>query len=86
MRTTPVPWRRVAVGICAVALVTTGAIVAIRSDGFTAVDATAPRATRWLVNQADGWVMLADGFSGTALARLQVENEGQEIEVLTAAY
>jgi hypothetical protein len=67
--------------MCAVALATTGAVVAIRSDGFTAIDATTPRATRWFVNQADGWVMLADGFSGTALARLQVDNDGQQIEL-----
>jgi hypothetical protein len=81
MRTNPVPWRRVAVGLLAAALATTGTIVAIRSDGFTAIDATTPRATRWFVNQASGWVMLADGFSGTALARLQVDNVGQEIEI-----
>ncbi len=65
-----VSWRRAVVAVVVVALALGGTIVALRSDGFSAVDATVPRATRWFVHQASGRVVLADGFSGRALARL----------------
>ncbi len=63
----------------------TGVIVAFRADGFAALDATVPRATRWFVDQSNGRVVLADGFSGRALARLDTADNGQVLEVAQSA-
>jgi len=76
-----VPWQRVLSVLAIVAVGLTGAIVAFRADGFAAIDATVPRATRWFVDQASGRVVLADGFSGRGLARLDAAGEGRELEV-----
>jgi hypothetical protein len=73
---TGVSWRRVIVALVAVAVGLGGTFVALRADGFAATDATVPRATRWFVHQATNRVVLADGFSGTTLARLDPEEPG----------
>jgi Bacterial Ig domain len=71
--------------VTAVVIGLTGVIVAVRADGFAAFDATVPRATRWFVDQANGRVVLADGFSGRALARLNTSADGQVLEVAQSA-
>ena len=71
--------------LVAVVLGLTGLIVAVRADGFSALDATVPRATRWFVDQSNGRVVLADGFSGRALARLDTSDSGQVLEVAQSA-
>jgi hypothetical protein len=80
-----VPWRRAIAVLAAVAALLTGLVVVLRADGFTPIDATVPRATRWFVHQASGRVMLADGFSGRALARLDVGDAGDVLEVAQGA-
>jgi large repetitive protein len=80
-----VPWRRVVAILVAVAALLTGLVVVLRADGFTSIDATVPRATRWFVHQATGRVVLADGFSGRALARLDVGAAGDVLEVAQGA-
>ena len=85
MKTAAVPWQRVLAALAAVAVTLTGVIVAFRADGFQALDATVPRATRWFVDQASGRVVLADGFSGRALARLDTSDDGQVLEVAQSA-
>jgi hypothetical protein len=70
-----VPWRRVVVAVAAVAVVLGGVLVALRADGYPAIDATVPRATRWFVDSATGFVVLADGFSGETLARLDIPGD-----------
>jgi hypothetical protein len=66
-----VPWRRALAVLLAVALLAGGVVVALRADGFRAVDATVPRATRWFVDRGTDLVVLADGFSGRTIARLE---------------
>ena len=85
MKTGAVSWQRVLTVLVAVAVALTGVIVAIRADGFQALDATVPRATRWFVDQSNGRVVLADGFSGRALARLDTVDDGQVLEVAQSA-
>ena len=85
VKTAAVPWQRVLAALAAVAVTLTGVIVAFRADGFQALDATVPRATRWFVDQASGRVVLADGFSGRALARLDTSDDGQVLEVAQSA-
>ena len=75
------PWQRVLSVLAVVAVGLAGIIVAFRADGFAALDATVPRATRWFVDQASGRVVLADGFSGRGLARIDAAPDGQELEV-----
>ncbi len=76
-----VPWRRAWALIAAVAVGLTGVIVALRADGFPPVDATVPRATRWFVDRTSGRIVLADGFSGHALARLDTASDGDVLEL-----
>jgi hypothetical protein len=73
---TGVSWRRTIVALITVAVGLGGTIVAFRADGFSATDATVPRATRWFVHQATNRVVLADGFSGKTLARINTEEAG----------
>ena len=80
-----VPWRRAIAVLAAVAATLTGLVVVFRADGFTPIDATVPRATRWFVHQATGRIVLADGFSGRALARLDVGDAGDVLEVVQSA-
>ncbi|HUF97162.1 MAG TPA: Ig-like domain-containing protein [Ilumatobacter sp.] len=76
-----IPWRRAFAGILAAIVVCVGVVVVLRADGFSAVDATAPRATRWFVDPASGRIALADGFSGRTLARIDVGPDGSVLEV-----
>ncbi len=85
MKSQGVPWQRVLSVMTAVMIGLTGVIVAVRADGFAAIDATVPRATRWFVDQTNGRVVLADGFSGKALARLNTTGDGQVLEVAQSA-
>lgn len=80
-----VPWRRAVAVLAGVAIVLGGIVLVLRSDGFSSVDATVPRATRWFVDQTRGRVVLADGFSGRALARLDVGDDGAVIDVVQGA-
>jgi len=85
MRTDGVPFRRVALGLGLIALAVSGILVALRSDGFQATEATVPRATRWFVNALTDQVVLADGFSGRPLARLATGAGTSRVEVYQSA-
>ena len=52
MKSQAVPWQRVLPVLVVVAVGLAGIVVAFRADGFAALDATVPRATRWFVDQA----------------------------------
>ncbi|MEJ7801737.1 MAG: hypothetical protein WKF60_14540, partial [Ilumatobacter sp.] len=80
-----VPWQRVLTALVAVVVALTGVVVAFRADGFPAVDATVPRATRWFVDQVNDRIVLADGFSGRALARLDPAAAGEVLEIAQSA-
>ncbi len=80
-----VSWRRAVLGLGAVAVGVVATVAAVRSDGFTAVEATVPRATRWFVDRANGWVLLADGYSGAALARVAIGEPGDVLDVAQSA-
>ena len=85
MNAQAVPWRR-AVAIVAVSAAALTAVVAVvRSDGLPAIDASATRATRWFVHQATGRVVLADGYGGQALVRLDAAADGSPITVAEGA-
>ncbi|MEL6890798.1 MAG: Ig-like domain-containing protein, partial [Actinomycetota bacterium] len=74
-----VPWRRV-LGLVAVVALGLGAlVVAFRSDGLPAVDASSSQATRWFVHQPTNRVVLVDGFGGRALASLDAGEAGDEL-------
>jgi hypothetical protein len=79
---TGVPWRRVALVFAAVALAVSGVFVAFRADGFDAVDATVPRATRWFVDDQINALVLVDGFAGKLLAKVPLESNSNQFEVV----
>jgi hypothetical protein len=81
---TGVSWRRALVALATVALALGGTIVAVRGDGFSAINASVPRATRWFVNQARE-VVLADGFSGRTLARLNTGDDDGRLQIVQTA-
>jgi hypothetical protein len=80
-----VPWRRTATVVLATVLAVAAVVVVVRSDGLPAVDATTSRATRWFVHQATGRVVLADGYAGTALARLDGVADGAPLSIAEGA-
>ncbi|HTH05919.1 MAG TPA: hypothetical protein VL916_08615, partial [Ilumatobacteraceae bacterium] len=82
---TGVPWRRAILAVVAAVLVLTGVVVAVRADGYPAIDATAPRATRWFVDEANGRAVLADGFSGKTLARINLPGDRNSLEIAQSA-
>ena len=82
---TGVPWRRVALVFAAVALAVSGVFVAFRADGFDAVDATVPRATRWFVDDQINALVLVDGFAGKLLAKVPLESDSNQLEVVQGA-
>ncbi|HEX4981788.1 MAG TPA: Ig-like domain-containing protein, partial [Ilumatobacteraceae bacterium] len=85
MNAQAVPWRR-AVAIVAVSASALTAVVAVvSSDGLPAIDASATRATRWFVHRATGRVVLADGYSGQALVRLDAAADGSPLAVAEGA-
>ncbi len=63
----------------------TAVVAVVRSDGLPAIDASATRATRWFVHQATGRVVLADGYGGQALVRLDAAADGSPISVAEGA-
>lgn len=80
-----VPWRRAWVVLAVVAVAVSGVVVAVRADGFAAVDATVPRATRWFLHEPTGRAVLVDGFVGRSLARIEVAEEGEVLQVVQSA-
>jgi hypothetical protein len=80
-----VPWRRAILAIVAAVLALTGVVVALRADGYPAIDATAPRATRWFVDETNGRAVLADGFSGQTLARINLPGERTSLRIAQSA-
>ena len=71
--------------LAAVAAVLATVVVVVRADGFEAVDATAPRATRWFVDRTLDQIVLVDGFAGRPLARLAADVAGPSLEVAQSA-
>ena len=80
-----VPWRRVALLVAAVTTALAGLFVVLRTDGYPAIDATVARATRWFVDETAGVAVLADGFSGQTLVRLQVPGEPAGLSIAQSA-
>ena len=62
--------------VVAAVLALTGVVVALRADGYPAIDATAPRATRWFVDDANGRAVLAEWTSAHSYA-VRVQNLAQ---------
>ncbi len=58
-----------------------GLVVVLRSDGLPAVNAASSRATRWVVHEPTGRVVLVDGFGGRALASLDLDAAGDDLFV-----
>lgn len=80
-----VPWRRVWVVVVAVAVAVAGVVVVVRADGFAAVDATVPRATRWFLHEPTGRAVLVDGFAGKSLARIEASEDGDVLQLVQSA-
>ncbi len=76
-----VPWRRSITILLVTAFVAAAVVAIARSDGFPATDALAARATRWFVHRPSGRVVLADGYDGVGLARLELESPGAPVSV-----
>ena len=76
-----VTWRQVVSAVVAVGLALSGLVIVLRSDGLPAVNAASSRATRWVVHEPSGRVVLVDGFGGRALASLDLNAAGDELIV-----
>ena len=85
MNAQAVPWRRAVAIVAVTAAALTAVVAVVRSDGLPAIDASATRATRWFVHRATGRVVLADGYGGRALARLDAAADGSPLEVAEGA-
>ena len=66
-------------------LALTGVVVALRADGYPAIDATTPRATRWFIDKTNGRAVLADGFSGQTLARINLPGDRTLLSIAQSA-
>ena len=80
-----VPWRRAVAIVAVTAAALTAVVAVVRSDGLPAIDASATRATRWFVHRATGRVVLADGYGGRALARLDAAADGSPLAIAEGA-
>ena len=76
-----VTWRQAVAAVVAVGLALAGLVTVLRSDGLPAVNAASSRATRWVVHEPTGRVVLVDGFGGRALASLDLSAAGDELFV-----
>ena len=76
-----VTWRQAIASVVAVGLALTGLVLVLRSDGLPAVNAASSRATRWVVHEPSGRVVLVDGFGGRALASLNLDAPGDQLFV-----
>ena len=80
-----VTWRQAVGSVVAMALVLAGLVLVLRADGLPAVDAASSRATRWVVHEGSGRVVLVDGFGGRPLASLDLDAQGNDVFVAEAA-
>ncbi|MFK7918992.1 MAG: Ig-like domain-containing protein [Ilumatobacter sp.] len=80
-----VTWKQAVASVVAVGLALAGMVLVLRSDGLPAVDAASSRATRWVVHEESGRVVLVDGFGGRALASLDLGATGDEFFVVEGA-
>jgi hypothetical protein len=76
-----VTWRQTVAAVVAVALGLAGLVFVLRSEGLPALDAASSRATRWVVHEPSGRVVLVDGFGGRALASLDLNAQGSNLFV-----
>ncbi len=74
-----VTWRQAVAAVVAVGLALAGLVIVLRSDGLPAVNAASSRATRWVVHEPTGRVVLVDGFGGRALASLELDAVGDGV-------
>ena len=81
MTISTVSWRQVTAAIAAVVVALLAVTVVFGSDGLPAVDASSARATRWFVHRPSGTVVLVDGYAGRAIASLDSETDGADIDV-----
>jgi hypothetical protein len=80
-----ISWRRAWAVLGVVVALLAAVVVVFRTDGFDAVDATVPRATRWFVNEGAGQIVLVDGFAGRALMRLAALSGRPDLEIAQSA-
>ncbi|MEP4651967.1 MAG: hypothetical protein ABJ314_17400, partial [Ilumatobacter sp.] len=76
-----VTWKQVVASVAAVAVALAGLVLVVRADGLPAVDAASSRATRWVVHEPTGRVVLVDGFGGRPLASLDTGVLGDDLFV-----
>ena len=76
-----VTWRQAVAAVVSIGLALAGLVIVLRSDGLPAVNAASSRATRWVIHEPSGRVVLVDGFGGRALASLDVNAAGDELFV-----
>lgn len=80
-----VTWKQAFASVVAVALTLAGLVFVLRADGLPAVDAASSQATRWVVHEESGRVVLVDGFGGRALASLDLGVRGDDFFVVEGA-
>ncbi|HEY0520118.1 MAG TPA: hypothetical protein VGC84_11550, partial [Ilumatobacteraceae bacterium] len=71
-----VSWRTVGYSALGTLLAAGSVVAIVNSNGVRPTSLVSNAATRWLVDQANGNVVLVDGLAGHVLARIQTESKG----------
>jgi large repetitive protein len=71
-----VSWRTVGYTALGTLLAAASVVVIINSDGVRPTSLTSNAATRWLVDQVNGTVVLVDGLAGRVVAKVDAESPG----------
>ncbi|HSB85300.1 MAG TPA: hypothetical protein VLD86_03275, partial [Ilumatobacteraceae bacterium] len=73
-----VSWRTVGYAALGTAAIIAGTVGIARSDGVRPTALKSNASTRWLVDQVNHRLVLADGLTGRVLARIKTESESSE--------
>ncbi|MEY2415724.1 MAG: large repetitive protein, partial [Ilumatobacteraceae bacterium] len=76
-----VSWRTVGYAALGTVVAAASVVAIISSDGVRPTSLTSNAATRWLVDQVNGTVVLVDGLAGRVVAKVDAESQGPEVAV-----
>ena len=73
-----VSWRTAGYAALGTVLAAASVVAVVNSEGVRPTSLTSSAATRWLVDQVTGRVVLVDGLAGSVVAKIATETEGTD--------
>lgn len=73
-----VSWRTAGYAALGTVLAAASVVAVVNSEGVRPTSLTSSAATRWLVDQVTGRVVLVDGLAGTVVAKIATETQGTD--------